>query len=490
MRIQKCLSLFIIVFALLCSEIYAAGRDEQTIIVEWNRVALEAVRHSTLGPPMVARALSIFHTCIYDAWVPYDSHAAGTQFGTKIRRPKRERTTANKRIAISYAAYRAGIDLFPRAKGKIFDPFMKTKLGYDPTDSTVDITLPAGIGNVTCGAVLQAHHNDGANQLGDMTDDAVAYSDYTGYAAINPRSRVPVDPSTVKDPNRFQPLLYPEPILEIHPEPFLGAQWFKVGTFAGPYESLLSQASDQFPIAKFGTSAFELQAKELVDISANLTDQWKMISEYWTDGPNSELPPGHWCLFAQYVSARDHHNLDDDVKMFFALTNAVSDAGIVVWTAKRKFDSVRPITAVPYLFKGKPMRCWGGPGKGTIRLDGSEWVPYQPDYFATPPFPEYPSGHSAFSAAGATILRLWTHKDRFGESVSFSPGTSAIEPGSTPQSRITLSWPTFSYAAAQAGISRRYGGLHFYNGDMAGRIIGRTVAEEVWHRAVSYFHGH
>ena len=32
-----------------------------------------------------------------------------------------------------------------------------------------------------------------------------------------------------------------------------------------------------------------------------------MISEYWSDGPNSEQPPGHWALFARFVSARDHH---------------------------------------------------------------------------------------------------------------------------------------------------------------------------------------
>jgi hypothetical protein len=59
-----------------------------------------------------------------------------------------------------------------------------------------------------------------------------------------------------------------------------------------------------------------------------LTDKQKMISEYWSDGPNSEQPPGHWALFAQFVSARDHHTIDDDVKMFFVLSNAIFDAGI------------------------------------------------------------------------------------------------------------------------------------------------------------------
>ena len=78
-----------------------------------------------------------------------------------------------------------------------------------------------------------------------------------------------------------------------------------------------------------------------------------MIAEYWQLGPHTVQPPGNWALFAQYVSARDHHTLDDDVKMFFALTNAIFHAGIAAWGAKRVFDSVRPVTAIPYLFHGQ-----------------------------------------------------------------------------------------------------------------------------------------
>jgi hypothetical protein len=55
-----------------------------------------------------------------------------------------------------------------------------------------------------------------------------------------------------------------------------------------------------------------------------------MIAEYWSDGPLSEQPPGHWMRFAQFVSQRDHHTLDDDVKMFFALANAMRDSSIAL----------------------------------------------------------------------------------------------------------------------------------------------------------------
>src|SRR5216684_7980787 len=83
------------------------------VVIQWNRAALQGVRDSKLGPPMVARALAIVHTCIYDAWAAYDTRALGTEFRDGLRRPERERTPANKTIAISYAAYRAAIDLFP-----------------------------------------------------------------------------------------------------------------------------------------------------------------------------------------------------------------------------------------------------------------------------------------------------------------------------------------------------------------------------------------
>ena len=214
-----------------------------------------------------------------------------------------------------------------------------------------------------------------------------------------------------------------------------------------------------------------------------------MIAEYWSDGPNSEQPPGHWALFAQFVAARDHHSLDDDVKMFFALTNAMFDAGIAAWDGKRTYDSVRPVTAIPILFHGRRIKAWGGPGKGTVEMDGAEWIPYQPATFPTPPFPDYVSGHSTFSAAAAEVLKLWTGSDHFGASANIPQGSSRIESGITPAHPLELRWRTFSEAADQAGISRRYGGIHFRAADLAGRLLGRLVAINACRKAQSYFDG-
>jgi hypothetical protein len=231
------------------------------------------------------------------------------------------------------------------------------------------------------------------------------------------------------------------------------------------------------------------QAEELVRLSAGLTGEQKMIVEYWRDGPNSETPPGHWCLLGQFVSKRDHHSLDDDIKLFFALANAELDASIVAWDAKERYDSIRPASAIPYLFHGRQIQAWGGPGKGTVTMDGADWIPYQPGTLPTPPFPEYMSGHSTFSAAGATILRLFSGRDYFGYSVVFPAGSSSIEPGTTPAAAVTLKWLTFTSAADQAGFSRRLGGIHFRTADYAGRAAGREVAFAVWKKASSLWSG-
>src|SRR5204863_9542395 len=128
-------------------------------------------------------------------------------------------------------------------------------------------------------------------------------------------------------------------------QPFVGAQWQKVTTFAGSQGTLRSSTGP----ARYGSAEFLDQARDLLDLSASLTDEQKVIAEYWADGPRSELPPGHWNLFAQFVSRRAHHEqnehgLDLDVKLFFALANAVADAGICASGNKRAFRTVLSIT--------------------------------------------------------------------------------------------------------------------------------------------------
>ncbi len=439
----------------------------ETVVSKWNSAALQAVRITRPGPPIVARALAVANTCMYDAWAAYDDRAVGTRLGGALRRPAAERTAANKDQAVSIAAYRALVDLFP-SEAPAFNALLSS-LGYSATDTTNTAT-PAGIGNVACKALLDFRHADGSNQLGNLNGGA-RYSDYTGYAPVN-------TPDVVNDPNRWQPLRIGATV-----QTFAAPHWSKVLPFA------LTKAS-QFrpkPPQPFGSAGYLEQAREIVSYSASLTDMQKVIAEYWADGPATELPPGHWVMFAQWVSQRDSNSMDQDAKLFFALTNAQLDASIAAWDAKRHYDYVRPVTAVRVLFNGQQIPAWAGPGLGTQLVAGESWRPYQPSNVITPPFAEYVSGHSLFSMASATVLKRFTGSDVFGGSAVAPAGSSRVEPGLVPQVDIKLTWATFSDAANEAGLSRRYGGIHFMEGDMAAREMGVKVGNLVWKKARGYF---
>jgi hypothetical protein len=200
-------------------------------------------------------------------------------------------------------------------------------------------------------------------------------------------------------------------------------------------------------------------------------------------------------VFAQFICRKFGNNLDSDTKLFFMLGNAMMDASIASWWQKYKYDFVRPVTAIREYYKDQWINSWLGPKTnastgnfGTVL--GQNWMPYQALTVVTPPFPEYVSGHSTFSAAGATMLALANGSDTFGGSITILAGKSKIEPNQNiPAKDVPLSWPTFTDASNEAGMSRRYGGIHFYSGDMNGRAVGRQVAQYVYSKAQSYIKG-
>ena len=448
-------------------------------VLKWNEALLQAIRETKPGPTVVARSIAVLHTAIFDACAAYDDRAVPTRPHREWRRPPEERNDANRAEALSFAAYRALVDLFPAQSGE-FDSLMDS-LGYDRLDVSRDPRFADGIGNSAAAAVLEFRHADGSNQLGDLHPGA--YSDWTGYTAVNPP-----EPAAVVDPNRWQPLLVSDGNGGSVVQKYTTPQWGLVTPFA-------LSSGDEFrpgPPAQYPSGDYLAQANELIELSAGLTDSQKATAEYFADGPSSEFPPGHWCLFAGFVSRRDGHTISQDVRMFFALGNALLDASIAAWDAKREYDSVRPVTAIHYLFTTGALgniEAWGGPCAGTQLIPASQWRPYQLATVVTPPFPEYYSGHSIYSAAGAEVLKSFTGSDALGVSVTIPKDSFRGEPGCGPASDVVLSFPTFSDAANAAGMSRRWGGIHFKDGDLTGRSIGRLVGALVWQKAQGYFDG-
>jgi hypothetical protein len=443
-----------------------AAATTDNAVLRWSATVMTAIRTGRPAPTVASRAIAIVHTAMYDAWAAHDAVAVGVSFRPASRLPVEQRTDAHKDRAVSYAAHRALSNLFP-AQRAVFDAALASS-GDDPAAATGDPS--AAIGTMAADAVLAARRHDGANQFGDLQPGT--YADYTGYVPANT-----VDQLT--DPGAWQPLRVGGVV-----QRFATPHWAQVTPFALAHGAEFRPAAP----ARYPSGEYVKQVEDILHVSAKLDDREKMIAEYWSDGPSSELPPGHWCLFAEWVSRRDGHGIDEDAKMFFALGNAVLDAGIAAWDAKRAYDSARPITTIRFLKAGKPVRAWGGPGRGTVLMRGEEWQPYQLPTFVTPPFAEYVSGHSTFSAASATVLARFTGSDAFGASVTIPAGSSQIDPG-VPARPVTLRWRTFTEAADEAGISRRYGGIHFEAGDLAGRTLGRQVGERVWAKSVSYFTG-
>jgi hypothetical protein len=414
---------------------------------------------------------------MYDAWAAYDDRAVGTRLGDKLRRPPEERTQKNRETAIAYATYRALADVYPADKPWLDEQLRK--FGHDPNDTTTDLSKPQGVGNVAAQAVCDYRHHDGSNQLGDeVGSNGKPYADYTFYS---PKNSI----DNVVDPDRWQQIPFADGKGgRVHPN-FLTPHWYRVKPFA-------LDRSDQFrPPAppKFGSDQLKQEVDEVLKFNASLTDEQKAIVEFMRDGPRSTGQSGHWLRFAQDVSRRDKHTLDQDVKLFFAVANVAMDAFIAAWEAKRYYDTSRPWTLVRRYYGDQEIDGWIGPAKGYAKVKASDWHPYSPDNFVTPPFPGYVSGHSTVSAACAKTLELFTGSDAFGFVERRNPGIMTEPDAECAKKEVELDLPTFSATAEMAGISRIMGGYHIQADNIEGLKLGRSVAEFTWPRIKAYWEG-
>jgi hypothetical protein len=95
------------------------------------------------------------------------------------------------------------------------------------------------------------------------------------------------------------------------------------------------------------------------------------------------------------------------------------------------------------------------------------------------------------SGAAQRVFNLVAGSDNFKVplSVTIAKGRSTIEPGAVPAKNLTLTFNSFTDAANSAGMSRRYGGIHFEPGDLNGRTLGSQIGSQAWAKAQTYFNG-
>ena len=469
---------------------------QPTAAYRWLEFVLEASGRDAVRnkprPTVLSRADAIVLTAMYDAWAAYDDKAVGTRLGGKLRRPKAERTLANKERAIAFAAFRALMFLYPEDADWLREQFQAR--GFNPDETTVDARKPEGVGNAAAKALIDYRRHDGANQLGDdPKSNGKPYSDTTAYVSVN-------TPEKVVDPLRWHPIPFSDGKGGTVSPPYLSAQW-------GNIKPVALQRPDQFrppPPPAWNSPALNADIEEAVAVNANLTLEQKATVEFMREGPRSTGQSGHWLQFAQDVSRRDHDDLDRDIKLFFVVGNVVMDAFIACWDAKRAYDASRPYWWAQLYYKGKQIEAWAGPGKGTRLIAAADWRPYSPPTFVTPPFPGYPSGHATASGAASRMLELFTGSDRYGavafQEAGYLTGEADV-PASQMQSRdgkpadnpgskeVRLSLPTFTATAEMAAMSRLLGGYHVRVDNEEGLVLGRKIAVYSWPKYQAYFDG-
>jgi hypothetical protein len=211
-------------------------------------------------------------------------------------------------------------------------------------------------------------------------------------------------------------------------------------------------------------SPFFVAAREVYDVGRQLTDEQRATAAFWDCNPyvmnvqghamfatKKISPGGHWMGIIGLASRRANADLMRSAEAYARASVTMADAFIATWDEKYRSAVVRPETVIE-------------------KYIDERWQPM----LQTPPFPEYPSGHSVVSTAVATVLAR-----EFGSPFAFAD-SAEMEFGLPVRT-----FPSFEAAAAEAAMSRLYGGIHYRPAIEEGVRLGRRVGEIVLERVTT-----
>jgi hypothetical protein len=300
--------------------------------------------------------------------------------------------------------------------------------------STFDSALAADLVGIPPGRVRQ----------GTEVGHAVAQQILTWRSTDGSTAVVNYTPGT--DPGDWQPT--PPAFL-----PALAPQWPYVTPFALSAGSQFRPgAPPALDSAAYAAAFDEVKSLGRVD-STTRTEEQKQIARFWNDGLGTAFAMGYWNRIAQQVATDQGLGLVQDARLFALLNIAEADAQIACWDAKYTYNLWRPVTAI---------RAADTDNNPATDPDAT-WTPL----LVTPNFPSYTSAHSALSGAAAGVLTAL-----FGSDYHFTVGSESV-PG------VTRSFDSFAAAAAEAGQSRIYGGIHYQFDNQNGQALGRDVSRFV-----------
>ena len=375
---------------------------------EWNSILLDCIRDQKAAPPIASRAMAITSSAVFEA-----VNAIDRSYVSRVQFPVADPTASMPAAAVS-AAWNSLVTLFPARKA-VLDARFAASIASLPDDSTRAAGIE--IGRQASVRLLEIRSTDGA----DRTVEYVPGSAAGDWQKTPPAFAAPllphwgsVQPFVLSSGSQFRP-----------PEP--------------PKLSSSEYARDLNEVQQLGAANSTVRTAEQTN-----------IAKFWASGPGTATPPGQWNMVASVIAQDQQLSLPQSTRMYAILDMALADAAILCWNTKFHYELWRPVTAIRQ-----------------ADLDGNDKTTADPAWLpllTTPPFPTYTSGHSTFSAAGATVLA-----GIFGtDDVSFTlPSEAAGVPA--------RSFNSFSEAAAEAGRSRIYGGIHFEFDNVEGQKSGRQI---------------
>ncbi len=406
----------------------APGPGPELVVNSWYKLVLELVRHTaTYSPPVASRAFA------YLGIIAYESAATGTprllslagQVKWLDAVPGRETGKTYDEALVQHGALSYAVaELFANTgpTGQRVIARLRDRLGREAASGVAPevAARSTALGRAVAAHVLKLAANDG----GAIVENLGFPPEYQ--LGTGPASWVPT--STIA--------LQQKPLL-----PF----WGHNRTFAMP-DGAACPLPPPPEYSEDTSSPFYREALEVYDTVRKITPEQRAIARFWSDDPMlSPTPPGHWISIALQIAERDRMDLERTVELLARLGMVLGDAFIACWQSKYVYDLLRPLTYIRRLID---------PGWQTVLI--------------TPPFPEYPSGHSTQSGAAAVVLT-----DLLGEDFAFEDATH-VRDGIAPRH-----YASFWEAANEAGISRLYGGIHYRSAIERGLAQGRCVAAHV-----------
>ncbi|MCC7082795.1 MAG: phosphatase PAP2 family protein, partial [Burkholderiales bacterium] len=389
------------------------GEVAADAVLFWNQQALEAVRRAVSDPTFATRMLAMVSIAQYDTIAAIEGMPAYMVKAIPA-------ATVDADAALAQAAYTVLAAVYPSQRPEL-DAALSDRLSAIGAGDAKSGGL--ALGETVAQAVLALRADDGAN----------AFVDYPGSTATG----------------KWRPTA---PMFEVAKAP----QWGMVTPFAlsSPNE-FRADAPPALDSAAYAASVEEIRALGAATSTTRTAEQSE-IAQFWADGKGSYTPPGHWNVIAHEVALAEGNSLTANARLFAQLNVALADTAIATWDTKYTYGLWRPLDAIAH--------ADADGNAATIQQPG--WTPL----LITPSHPEYVSGHSAFSAAAATVLAA-----TFGDAHAFSTASATL-PG------VARSFTSFTQAADEAGRSRVYGGIHYEFTDQAGKVLGGEVAHAVLER--------